>query len=149
MMEEGGRTRSIVLILLLASLLVPASARADSTTRVYDPGLGTLPEAQGWDFFDEPGSATPFIDVDDLHQGPTSTPNRQSWIREDVHIDLDARFDLEATLRVIASGYRAPGGGAVPVRATGSGILCGSTALMMCGLALLLVRRRPGWAPSR
>ena len=53
---------------------------AQAATVTYNPGLGTLPEAQGWTKY-EGGAVVPapFVSGGLLHQGPTDTGGHQYW----------------------------------------------------------------------
>lgn len=99
--------RTGTLGLLAVVLAAGAPARAQSWTS-YDPSLGTLPEAQGWTFFENDGPPSPVVEDGVLKQGPTGsgcTSNYEYWYRSDVPIDFGATVTLEASLRVISSSY--------------------------------------------
>ena len=90
---------------LAAALAMVVPAQAQSWTS-YDPGLGTLPEAQGWTFVENDGPPSPVVEDGVLKQGPTGSgcsSNYEYWHRDDAPIDFDATVTLEVNLRVISS----------------------------------------------
>src|SRR5688572_29100726 len=97
--------RSAALALMLSLLL--ASAASATTVRAYDPDLGTLPQAQGFTFFEDFTHPAPTVSGGLLHQGPTGAAGNQLWRRSDLALDFASGpgFHMEADLRVISSGY--------------------------------------------
>jgi len=70
----------------------------------YDASLGTLPDAQGWTYYQRtPASPAYTIQGDALHQGPTATGGYQWWESSDVSLDFDVGAVMEAELRIISS----------------------------------------------
>ena len=81
----------------------------------YDPSLGSLPTSQGWTIFEDPSSATrsPMVSDGLLHQGPTSTFDRQYWERG-VSTFFEYTTDtavLDLRIQVISSGFGLFSGG--------------------------------------
>jgi hypothetical protein len=79
---------------VLISLMIAGSA-GSATTVTYDPGLGSLPEAQGYTYTNlAPGAPAPMVVAAELLQGPVPIVEQQYWIRNDfpfVHSGLRAR----------------------------------------------------------
>ena len=62
---------------LLTSLLIAPAALG--ATVVYDPSLGTLPDAQGFARIQDPAQANPTVSDGLLHQGLTVFNGIQGW----------------------------------------------------------------------
>ena len=91
--------------LALVSLMAAAPAWS-SVVVTYDPGLGSLPQAQGYTYGDYDALApAPAVAQGILKQGPTSPDGMQYWIRADHAFAFAAPFVLEADLRVVSSQY--------------------------------------------
>jgi hypothetical protein len=92
---------TVLLILLLAA--VPAWS---GTTVTYDPGLGSLPDAQGYTFANQTSGA-PFPSVAGglLLQGPTSASDIEFWHREDISFAFNQGFSAEIKIQAVSSLY--------------------------------------------
>ncbi|MBX3381005.1 MAG: hypothetical protein KF805_13005 [Phycisphaeraceae bacterium] len=89
-------------------LIQLVGATALAAPGVYDPSLGTLPDAQGFSRVQDPAvQAEPTVSSGVLHQGLTVFNGIQGWNRTDTVIDFSgsAAYELVARLRVIASTY--------------------------------------------
>ena len=94
-------TRATGMVLLIAIVMAASAAKADPVTKTYDPGLGTLPDAQGFTLYDDGTSPHYTIAGSALHQGPTGV---YQWVQAtDVPIDFDNGFSMTATLNTLAS----------------------------------------------
>lgn len=96
-----GKVASAALLVTLAA----APARAGFLV-TYDPGLGTLPQAQSFVLV-ETGSLSPppSISGGTLNQGLTAFAGEQYWQRGDMAFNFDSGFTIEGTLRVLSSTY--------------------------------------------
>jgi len=78
--------------------------------KTYDASLGTLPDAQGFELFDDGGSPPYTIQGDAVHQGLTSWEGSQWWYCLDVPLDFDVGVVMEADLNIISSSYSTSSG---------------------------------------
>ncbi len=84
----------------LVVLLVGSTAYADTITTVYDPGLGTFPEEQGFVLYDD-GQPMPYEIVGgELHHGPTEDLYNHGWHVLDIPFDFMDDFEMRITLKV-------------------------------------------------
>ncbi|MBS0189790.1 MAG: hypothetical protein U0573_13580 [Phycisphaerales bacterium] len=92
---------------LLTSLLIAPAALG--ATVVYDPSLGTLPDAQGFARIQDPAQANPTVSDGLLHQGLTVFNGIQGWHQPAPSIDFTGStpFELRARLRVLESTFTA------------------------------------------
>lgn len=99
----------ILLVLLLMGWSKTCSYAAIVT---YDPGLNSLPQAQGFTLIeDPPASPTPSVGGGFLNQGQTTLSGDQFFERSDVPFNFDSGFTLAVTLKVASSTYNPNGGG--------------------------------------
>ncbi len=93
--------------LVLAASLCQAG---DVLGGIYDPSLGTLPEAQGWQFIGT-SSPAPTVSQGVLHQGPTVFAAQQYWDRSVGITDftVPGGVEIDLNLRVVTSTV-GPGG---------------------------------------
>ncbi len=77
---------------------------AEPPWRLFDAGLGSLPDQQGWTAYTSPGAPTPTFVGDAMHLGPTDHAGTHVYVRDDLAFDF-ARgdFRMEATVQVIQS----------------------------------------------
>ena len=106
--------RKNVVKFIFAALLIcisPTSAKSNVIV-MYDPSLGTLPQAQGFSSFEVDGlSPAPSVSGGILYQGPTNFTGEQWFQRNDIPFNFDDGFTLEATLKIISSTYEPNAGG--------------------------------------
>lgn len=83
-----------------------AAAPGLAAVVTYDPALGTVPQAQGWNYF-EPIAPSPPATVGGgtLNQGPTSYSGLQYWMRNDEPISFVTGLTLRGTVKVTSSSY--------------------------------------------
>lgn len=87
-----------------------AAAVAHATPIVYDPALGTLPQAQGWTF---PGSTLAGAAVSGgvLSYGPTTTNGTTFWRADPGSIDFSLQtWTISALVRLNGSTFGNPSG---------------------------------------
>jgi len=100
---------SVAAVCLLMALKVHGAEVA------YVASLNTLPQAQGFQYVDNPeGAPPPTIAGALLLQGPTTNFGQQFWLSPVVgRIVFDEDFYMEATLRVDSSTYDVPTEGGI------------------------------------
>ena len=106
------RNRGIVLawVCLSCALLMAAAWPCEAAERkTYDPGLGTLPEAQGFAAYDT-GEPVCTIQGGAMHQGLTSWNGQQWWQSQTIPMDFDVGAVMEADLKIISSTYSTSSG---------------------------------------
>jgi hypothetical protein len=96
----------MMLVAVAVFALLPLSASAQQWLKTYDPSLNTLPDMQGWSFFEPFNPPAPSVSGGTLFQGPTGSQD-QFWDATDIVNDFlnGPTFILEAQLKVIHSGY--------------------------------------------
>jgi len=100
--------KRLVLIPTALALLLGSRGQATAGGLIYDASLGTLPDAQGFNFVDTGGSPTPTVAGGILHQGLTSTPGLQYWVSTAHPGNFLNGFTMEANLQVISSTHGNP-----------------------------------------
>lgn len=102
------------LILSLTVALAAGATQAHAGTIAYDPGLDTLPDAQGWTRFEGgPTQPGPSVTSGVLHQGPTDVSGYQYWQSTAASFDFTtSAVVVDFRMQVIESSYNAyPRGG--------------------------------------
>lgn len=87
---------------------------AQAATLTYNPGLGTLPDAQGWSKREGgPIQPAPTVSGGVLHQGPTDAGGHQYWDYTAVSYDFAAStVTVDLRLHIVSSSFNAyPRGG--------------------------------------
>ncbi|MFZ2875417.1 MAG: hypothetical protein WAZ94_13170 [Phycisphaerales bacterium] len=87
-----------------------AAVASHATPIVYDPSLGTLPQAQGWTF---PGNTLAGAAVSGgvLSYGPTTTSGTTFWRADPGSIDFSLQtFSISALVRLNGSTFGNPSG---------------------------------------
>lgn len=96
----------IALYASMSVVTIAATSASYANTIVYNPSLGTLPQAQGFTLQnDPPASPDPTVSAGILHQGPTALNGYQFWTNTSVPLDFAAGFTIEANLKVLSSNY--------------------------------------------
>lgn len=101
-MESG---KKLLLATACAAFTMAGLQTANATAVTYNPGLGTLPDAQG---FTSVGIASPVPIVSSgvLHQFPVLVDDSQNWYSKAIPTNFTTgAYELTASLRVISSNY--------------------------------------------
>jgi hypothetical protein len=98
--------RSWIVAVILFALCLVMSSIATAQVHGYDPGLGTLPEAQGWPRDGNGAPPEPVVVGGVLMQGPTGLEERQRWSQvSPTAFDFTTGFTLDFDLKVVSSGF--------------------------------------------
>jgi hypothetical protein len=103
---SGARVIRWCLAVAVIGIFGPGSIRAASADpwAVYNPGLGTIPDSQGWTRIANGDPPEPSVSGGVLLQGPTGVGNRQYWrAKSPSDIDFTTGFTAEFDLKVISS----------------------------------------------
>ena len=102
-MFAGPLRRGILFALLVLCVVAPARA---GQVVVYDAGGGTLPEANGWSYFDfAPGVPAPADSAGLLLPRTTGHTDTRFWQRLGDPVTFSGDFSMDITMRVISSDY--------------------------------------------
>lgn len=96
----------------LGAVLCGVRPAAAQTTYSYNPGLGTLPQAQGFVYADENVTTPASVSGGVLHQGPNIPASHEYWARQPASFSYDQGFELTLNLKVLSSGYSNSAAGA-------------------------------------
>ncbi len=93
-------------LIAVVALVAAAPASALAWEKAYDPSLGTLPAAQGWQELFSP-SSTGIVSGGLFHQGPTGDLGYDFYYSDSVVNDFTSAlpFTLEARVDMTSSGY--------------------------------------------
>ena len=104
--------RSVSALACLGCMLAVATARpcGAAVRKTYDASLGTQPDAQGFELYDDGGSPAYTIQDGALHQGLTNWDGKQKWMSRDTPIDFEVGAVMETEVKIIHSSVSTSGG---------------------------------------
>lgn len=97
--------RRSTIVAILAVVFCMAGPATAQTTYAYNPGLGTLPSAQGFSYSDESVTTPASVSGGVLHQGPNTPASHEFWTTATDTFSYDQGFELTLNLKVLSSGY--------------------------------------------
>lgn len=103
---NSNRSNLLSTLGLAAALTAGTASVSSQMIYTYDPGLGTVPDAQGWTAYEGRLGAPATVAGGMLHTYPTQNDGVQSWLQQSVPLDFTTNsYALEIELHILEANY--------------------------------------------